>query len=117
MARLLEREITVLSILSSEACCFRGGKKNAKEKSSYKLGIVSWRTRVYGKLRAHETGINYTFDACRERRININATCAHVMHNRADGTREISSDDGKRERSGWNTFQSEDHRNSLIVFY
>lgn len=37
MARLLEREITVLSILSSEACCFRAGKKNAKEKSSYKL--------------------------------------------------------------------------------
>lgn len=31
MARLLEREITVLSILSSEACCFRAGKKMPKK--------------------------------------------------------------------------------------
>lgn len=29
--------------------------------------------RVYGKLRVHEAGINYTFDACREPRIS--ATC------------------------------------------
>lgn len=56
----------------------------------------------YGKLRVHGAGINFAFDACRRPRID--ATCVRVMHNRADGTREIRQDDDTARRSDGNSF-------------